>query len=35
MWTVKKKILYVLYRLTAAWLPISQRAVFAKRIRGF
>lgn len=35
MWTVKKKILYVLYRLTAAWLPISQRASFAKKIRGF
>lgn len=35
MWTAKKKILYLLYRLTAAWLPISQRAVFAKRIRVF
>lgn len=35
MWTTKKKILYMLYRLTAAWLPISQRASFAKKIRVF
>ena len=35
MWTTKKKILYVLYRLTAAWLPISQRSSFAKKIRRF
>ena len=35
MWTRKKKILYVLYRLTAAWLPINQRSSFAKKIRAF
>ena len=35
MWTTKKKILYMLYRLTAAWLPISQRALFAKKLRAF
>lgn len=35
MWTVKKKILYILYRLTAAWLPISQRSLTAKKMRAF
>ena len=35
MWTVKKKFLYVLYRLTAAWLPISQRSSISKKIRVF
>lgn len=35
MWTTKKKIVYLLYRLTAAWLPISQRAGFAKKLRTF
>lgn len=35
MWTAKKKVLFILYRLTAAWLPISQRASFAKKFRGF
>lgn len=32
MWTFKKK---VLYRFTAAWLPISQRSSLAKKIRCF
>ena len=35
MWTVKKKIFFVLYKITAAWLPISQRSKFAKVLRGF
>ncbi|MBQ2865975.1 MAG: acyltransferase [Clostridia bacterium] len=35
MWTTKKKILYILYRLTAAWLPISQRSLIAKKLRVF
>ena len=35
MWTTKKKIVYLLYQLTAAWLPISQRAGFAKKLRTF
>lgn len=35
MWTIKKKILYVLYRLTGAWLPKSQRSSLAKKIRTF
>ncbi|MBQ9126986.1 MAG: acyltransferase, partial [Thermoguttaceae bacterium] len=34
MWTLKTKILFVLYRLTAAWLPISQRISCAKRLRA-
>lgn len=34
MWTLKTKILYMLYRGTAAWLPISQHSKLAKRIRG-
>lgn len=35
MWTKKTKILFVLYELTAKWLPISQRSSWAKKIRGF
>ena len=35
MWTIKKKLLFVFYKLTAAWLPISQRSSFAKAMRGF
>lgn len=35
MWTVKYKIFYILYRMTAAWLPISQRCALAKKIRCF
>lgn len=34
MWTLKTKILFLLYRSTAAWLPISQRSRCAKRIRA-
>lgn len=34
MWTPKTKILYLLYRGTAAWIQISQRSKLAKRIRG-
>lgn len=35
MWTTKKKILYILYRIFAAKLPISQRSKFAKKCRYF
>ena len=35
MWTAKSKILFILYRITAAWLPISQRSGFAKKFRSF
>lgn len=35
MWTTKGKIFFVLYKLTAKWLPISQRSSLAKKIRGF
>ena len=35
MWTTKKKIFYVLYRCTAALLPISQRSACAKKCRVF
>ena len=35
MWTIKKKICFVLYKLTAAWMPISQRSHVGKKFRGF
>lgn len=35
MWTTKKKILFVLYMITASWLPISQRSKLSKRARTF
>ena len=35
MWTLKKKINYLLYKIFAAWLPKSQRSKFAKGLRVF
>lgn len=35
MWTLPKKILYLLYKITAAWLPISPHMPLAKKIRVF
>lgn len=35
MWTVKTKLFFVLYQVSAAWLPISQRCVLAKKMRVF
>ena len=35
MWTLKKKILFILYKVTVSWLPISQRSKLAKRARTF
>ena len=35
MWTTKKKILYILYRIFAAKLPISQHSKLAKKCRRF
>ena len=34
MWTKKSKMLFVLYKVTAQWLPISQRSSLAKKMRG-
>lgn len=33
MWTVKTKIYFALYKVTASWLPISQRMKLAKFLR--
>ncbi len=35
MWTVKTKILYIMYRLFASWLPESRHFGGAKSFRGF
>ena len=35
MWTRKSKMLFIFYKLTAQWLPISQRSQLAKKMRGF
>lgn len=35
MWTAKKKILFIFYKITASWLPISQRSKCAKKCRAF
>lgn len=35
MWTIKKKLCYILYWITAAWLPISRQSRIAKKIRWF
>ena len=34
MWTKRKKIVYILYKLTAAWLPVSTKMRFSKWLRG-
>lgn len=35
MWSVKKKIVFLCYKLFAEWLPISQHSSFAKKMRAF
>ncbi len=35
MWTAKKKIMYVLYKTFAAWLPESRHLKLAKKLRYF
>lgn len=35
MWTKKKKLLFICYRILAAWLPISQRSRLSKKWRTF
>ena len=35
MWSIKSKILFMFYKITAQWLPISQRSRFAKKMRYF
>lgn len=35
MWTLSKKIAYVLYSILAKWLPESSHLTFAKKIRRF
>ena len=35
MWSIRKKISFVLYNVFAAWLPISQRSSLAKKLRVF
>lgn len=35
MWTIKTKILYVLYQCFAAWLPESRHSKLAKKARRF
>lgn len=35
MWTFRKKIAWVFYKITAAWLPESRRSRFSKKFRAF
>ena len=35
MWSVRKKIYYVFYLITAKWLPESRHMRIAKKLRGF
>lgn len=35
MWNKKKKIVYLLYCLTAKWLPESRHSILAKKLRCF
>lgn len=35
MWTLSKKIAYVLYSIFVKWLPCSEHSTFAKKTRSF
>lgn len=35
MWTTSKKLMYLLYKITTSWLPISSHSRFAKGLRVF
>lgn len=35
MWTQKKKLAYIMYKITASWLPASRHSKIAKKIRAF
>ena len=35
VWTKKKLLLYLAYRITGAWLPISSHSHLAKNVRAF
>lgn len=35
MWTLKTKVYYILYKLTASWLPESRHLKMAKILRNF
>lgn len=35
MWSNGKKIKYVLYKMTAAWLPQSSHLLIAKKLEAF
>lgn len=35
MWTIRKKIVFVLYTVFAKWLPESRRMCVAKKLRCF
>ncbi len=35
MWNIRKKVCFLLYKLTASWLPISRRSRFSKWLRRF
>ena len=35
MWTKKKKVIFILYKIFAAWHPISQRSRISKKMRNF
>lgn len=35
MWTAKTKVLYILYRMFASWLPQSRHMVLGKKLRVF
>ena len=35
MWSRKKKLLFLLYQITAAWLPAGGHLTVARKLRGF
>ena len=35
MWNLRRKIYFALYKLSASWLPISQRSRLSKKLRTF
>lgn len=35
MWTFRKKLMYLFYKVFASWLPTSQRSKFSMKVRYF
>ena len=35
MWSMKKKFLFLCYRIKVSWLPVSRRSALSRKLRSF